>query len=211
MHTLSTELVHALALLLPPSPSPLPLAADDAGALTVTLLNVATLLLPLPIALRQLPAAEEWELQNESYVSKGVFCELVPTDVTGPGAVGMSNVLDDDDDDDVEDEDGRKEEDVSGAFGGCADVAGGGFCGGAGAGECGCLDVDGGAGAGAGAGAGGDAGLGVGAVGKAVWGVGGKVKSGADGSENWDMGRGGVRGMVGTDEEEGGGAKGEGR
>jgi len=72
VHISSMELVHALALL-PPSPSPLPLAADDAGALPVTLLNVATLLLPLPpppplppIALRQLPAAEEWELQNES-------------------------------------------------------------------------------------------------------------------------------------------------
>jgi len=186
MHILSMELVHALALL-PPSPSPLPLAADDAAALPVTLLNVATLLLPLlPIALRQLPAAEEWELQNESYVSKVVFCELVPTDVTGPGAVGMSNVLldDDDVDVDVDDEDGRKDEDVSGVFGGgCVDIAGGGFCGGAGAGECGRLDVDGGEDDGGGTGAGVDAGLDVGAVGKAVWGIGGKVESGADRSD----------------------------
>lgn len=196
-HILSTELVHALALL-PPSPSPLPLAADDAAALPVTLLNVATLLLPLPllpIALRQLPAAEEWELQNESYVSKVVvFCEPVPTDVMGPGAVGMSNVLLDDDDDvdvdvDVDDEDGRKDEDVSGAFGGrCVDVAGGGFRGEAGAGERNRLDVDGdavdGGGAGVGAGVGVDAGLGVGAVGKVVWGIGGKVESGADRSDD---------------------------
>ena len=222
------ELVHALALL-PPSPSPLPLAAEDAGALPMTLLNVATLLLPLPpppIALRQLPAAEEWELQNESYVSKVVFCEAVPTDVTGAGAVGMSNVLLDDEVDDDEG-DGRKDEDVCGPFGGCVDVAGGGFCGGAGAGEWGCLDADGGAvdggGAGAGTDAGVDVGLGVGAAGKVVWGVGGKVESGADRSDvciiagvegaaaNWDMGRGGVGGMVGTDEEEGGGANGEGR
>ena len=81
---------------------------------------MAILLLPLPllpIALRQLPVAEEWELQNESYVSKVAFCEPVPTDVTGPGAVGMSNVLLLDDAD-VDDEDGRKEEGVSGAFGG---------------------------------------------------------------------------------------------
>ena len=147
---------------------------------------MAILLLPLPllpIALRQLPVAEEWELQNESYVSKVAFCEPVPTDVTGPGAVGMSNVLLLDDAD-VDDEDGRKEEGVSGAFGGCADVAGGGFCGGAGAGECGCLDGDKGAaeggGAAAGAGAGVDAGLSVGAVGKVVWEAGGKVESGAD-------------------------------
>jgi len=182
------ELVHALALL-PPSPSPLPLAADDAGALPVTLLNVATLLLPLPppppIALRQLPAAEEWELQNESYVSKVVCCEAVPTDVTGPGAVGMSNVLLDDDDDvaDVDDEDWRKDEDVNGAFGGCVDVAGGGFCGGAGAGECGCLDADGGAVDGGGTGVGVDTGLDMGAVEKLFWGVGGKVESDADRSD----------------------------
>ena len=189
MHISSMELVHALALL-PPSPSPLPLAADDAGALPVTLLNVATLLLPLPppppIALRQLPAAEEWELQNESYVSKVAFCEAMPTDVTGPGAVGMSNVLLDDDDV-ADDEDWRKDEDVSGPFGGCVDVAGGGFCGGAGAGERGCLDADGGAvdggGAGAGTGAGEDKGLDVGAVEKLVWGVGGKVESDADRSD----------------------------
>ena len=187
MHISSMELVHALALL-PPSPSPLPLAADDAGALPVTLLNVATLLLPLPllppppIALRQLPAAEEWELQNESYVSKLVFCEAVPTDVTGAGAVGMSNVLLEDEVDDDEG-DGRKDEDVSGPFGGCVGVAGGGFCGGAGAGECGCWGAVDGGGAGAGTDAGVDAGLGVGAVGKVVWGVGGKVESGADRSD----------------------------
>ena len=215
------SIVHALALP-PPRPSPLPPVADDADALPVTLLNVAILLLPLPlpllpIALRQLPVAEEWELQNESYVSKVVFCEAVPTDVTGPGAVGMSNVLlllllwDDAD---VDDEDGRKDEGVSGAFGGCADAAGGSFCGGAG--ERGRLDGDEGAVDAGGAGAGVDAGLSVGAVGKAVWEAGGKVESGADRSgvgipANWDMGSGGVRGMVGTDEEEGGGANGEGR
>lgn len=87
-------------------------------------------------------------------------------------------------------------------------------------GECGCLDGDKGAaeggGAAAGAGAGVDAGLSVGAVGKVVWEAGGKVESGADRSgvgilANWDMGSGGVRGMVGTDDEEGGGANGEGR
>jgi hypothetical protein len=159
----------------------------------VTLLNVARGLVPLPpllapIVLRQLPAAEEWELQNESYVSKAAFCEPVPTGVTGPGAVGMSNVLLSDDDDDVdvdvdvEDEDERKDEDASGAFGGggCVDVAGGGFCGGAGAGVCGRLDVDGGEES---TGADVDAGLDVGAVGKVVWGIGGKVESGADRSD----------------------------
>ena len=186
MHISSMELVHALALL-PPSPSPLPLAADDAGALPVTLLNVATLLLPLPppppIALRQLPAAEEWELQNESYVSKVAFCEAMPTDVTGPGAVGMSNVLLDDDVVADDEEDGRKDEDVSGAFGGCVDVTGGGFCEGAGAGECGCLDADGDAVDGGGTGVGVDTGLDVGAVEKLVWGVGGKVESDADRSD----------------------------
>jgi hypothetical protein len=87
--------------------------------------------LALPIALRQLSAAEEWELQNESYVSKvEVLCKPVPTDdVTGPGAVGMSNVLDDDNvDDDIDD--GRKDEDSGGAaFGGCVDAGGAGFCG----------------------------------------------------------------------------------
>jgi hypothetical protein len=131
-------IVHTLALLLP-SPRPLPLAAEDACALAAMLFKVAEaerlLLLPvplaLPIALRQLSAAEEWELQNESYVSKvEVLCKPVPTDdVTGPGAVGMSNVLDDDNvDDDIDD--GRKDEDSGGAaFGGCVDAGGAGFCG----------------------------------------------------------------------------------
>jgi len=90
--------------------------------------------LALPIALRQLSAAEEWELQNESYVSKvEALCEPVPAeDVTGPGAVGMSNVLNDDDDDNVDDDidDGRKDEESGGAaFGGCVDAGGAGFCG----------------------------------------------------------------------------------
>jgi len=188
MHVSVMELVHALALL-PPSPSLLPLAADDAGAPPVTPLKVATLLLPLPppplIALRQLPAAEEWELQNKLYVSKAVFCEAMPTDVTGPGMVGMSNVLLDDDDDvaDVDGEDGRRDEGVGSPFGGCVNVAGGGFCGGAGVGEQGHLDADRGAvdggGTGAGTGTGEDTGLDVGAVEKLVWGVGGKVESGA--------------------------------
>jgi hypothetical protein len=125
----------------------------------------------LPIALRQLPAAEEWELQNESYVSNVAVALLctpgVPTDdVTGPGAVGMSNVLDVDDvddDDKVEDDidEGRKDERGC-AFGGCVDVSGAGFWGeeaaAAGAGERGCrLDV----GRGAIAGGGTEAGAGV--------------------------------------------------
>jgi len=188
VHVSVMELVHALALL-PPSPSLLPLAADDAGASPVTPLKVATLLLPLlpppPIALCQLPAEEEWELQNKSYVSKAVFCKAVPTDMTGPGMVGMSNILLDDNDDvaDVDGEDGRRDEGVGSPFGGCVNVAGGGFCGGVGAGEQGRLDADGGAvdggGAGAGTGVGEDTGLDVGAVEKLVWGVGGKVESGA--------------------------------
>jgi hypothetical protein len=109
------KVAEAETLLLLPPPAPLPLA--------------------LPIALRQLSAAEEWELQNESYVSKvEALCEPMPTDdVTGPGAVGMSNVLDDDDDDNVDDDidDGRKDEESGGAaFGGCVDDAdGAGFCG----------------------------------------------------------------------------------
>jgi len=114
-----------------------------------------------------------------------MFCKAVPTDVTGPSMVGMSNILLDDDDDvtDVDSEDGRRDESVGSPFGRCVNVAGGGFCGGAGAGEQGCLDMDGGAvnssGAGAGTGAGEDAGLDVGAVEKLVWGVRGKVESGA--------------------------------
>jgi hypothetical protein len=129
-------IVHTLALL-----PPLPLAAEDVCALAAMLFKVAEaervlppLPLALPIALRQLSAAEEWELQNESYVSKvEVLCEPVPADdVTGPGAVGMSNVLFDDDDDNVDDDidDGRKDEESGGAaFGGCENAGGAGFCG----------------------------------------------------------------------------------
>ena len=54
--------VHALALL-PPSPGPPPVAAVEAGKFAAA---AAPLPLLLPIALRQLPAAEECELQNES-------------------------------------------------------------------------------------------------------------------------------------------------
>jgi len=154
----TVENVHHALALLPPSPRPLPLAAaEDADALAMT---------PplLPIALRQLPAAEEWELQNESYVSKVALCAPMPADVTGPGAVGMSNVLDDVEEDEEEDV-ARKDE--SGVFGGCVDAGGGGFCGGGagGGGECGCLDVGGG---GAGAGGGTNAGVDAGA-GEAEW------------------------------------------
>jgi hypothetical protein len=142
----------------------------------------------LPIALRQPPATEECELQNESYVSIVVFCVPVPLGVVpGPGAVGMSNVLE-----------GKKDESGAGER---VDV-GGGFRGGAGRGaEDGAGAGTGtgglvlGVGAGAGAGAGRDAGAGVEAavgagagegewcvgvsVGKAAWGVGGKVDRGS--------------------------------
>jgi len=164
--------IHALALVLP-SPDPPPLAVDEAGVLAAILLKAAAallvlVLLPLPLllasALRQLPAADECELQNESYVSRVVvLCMPVPTDVAaGPGAVGMSNVL----------LDGRKED--RGSAGGCVDAGGGcgGFCEGVrvrvAAGERVRLDVvDGDAFGGAGAGAGGvevgtDVGAGVG-------------------------------------------------
>jgi hypothetical protein len=51
----------------------------------------------LAIVLRHPPATEECELQNESYVSIAVvvmFCVPVPPEEElGPGAVGMSNVL----------------------------------------------------------------------------------------------------------------------
>ncbi len=100
-----------------------------------------------------------------------VLCAAVPTvDVTGPGAVGMSNVFDDE-------RNGESEADESG----CVDAGGGGgFCGGArlvaGAGECIRLDGDGGAGASArvgadvGAGAAAGAGVGVGeGEGGCVW------------------------------------------
>jgi hypothetical protein len=89
-----------------------------------------------------------------------VLCAPVPTvDVTGPGAVGMSNVFDD----------GRKGESEADESG-CVDAGGGGgFCGGArlvaGAGECIRLDGDGGTGASAGG-----AGVGVGeGEGGCVW------------------------------------------
>jgi hypothetical protein len=148
---------HALALL-PLTPSrpppaaeagvvvipPVTAEADAAGLLLLALLLL--LLLLLTIALRQPPAEDECELQNESYVSIVLLCAPVPTvGVTGPGAVGMSNVFD-----------GRKDEC------GCVDADGRGFCGGAGvtagAGECIRLDAGGGAAAGerAGADAGGD-------------------------------------------------------
>lgn len=94
---------HALALL-PLTPSRLPPAAEadvvviplvtaEVGAVGLLLLPLLPLL--LTIALRQPPAEDECELQNESYVSIVVLCVAVPTvDVTGPGAVGMSNVFD---------------------------------------------------------------------------------------------------------------------
>lgn len=160
---------HALALL-PLTPSrPPPVAegtgvavippvtarAEAAGLLLLPLILLLLLLL-LTIALRQPPDEDECELQKESYVSIVVFCAPVPTvGVTGPGAVGMSNVFD-----------GRNDEIEAGECG-RVDADGGGFCGGtgvaAGAGECMRLDAGGGAGAGerAGADAGGDKGTGV--------------------------------------------------
>jgi hypothetical protein len=118
---------HTLALL-PPTPSPPPPAAEEAGVFAVNppVKAEAALLFPLPllllltIALRQPPAEEECELQNESYVSMVVVCAPVLTaDVTGPGAVGMSKVFD-----------GRNDERDAG---GCesVDADGGGFCAGA--------------------------------------------------------------------------------
>ena len=195
---------HALALL-PLTPSRPPPAAEagvaviapvteGAGPTGLLLLPLLLPLLLLTIVLRQPPAEDECELQNESYVSIVVCCVPVPTvDVTGPGAVGMSKVFD-----------GRNG----------VDAEGGGFCGGAGvvagAGECIRLDAEGGAGAGerAGANAGGDksagveadvgegagagAGEGVGegekgcvwtGDGKVAWGFGGKVTREADVSD----------------------------
>ena len=193
---------HALALL-PLTPSRPPPAAEagvaviapvteGAGATGLLLLPLLLPLLLLTIVLRQPPAEDECELQNESYVSIVVCCVPVPTvDVTGPGAVGMSNVFD-----------GRNGVDADGGFCGGAGVAG--------AGECIRLDAKGGAGAGerAGANAGGDksagveadvgegagagAGEGVGegekgcvwtGDGKVAWGFGGKVTREADVSD----------------------------
>jgi hypothetical protein len=103
-----------------------------------TALVVPLLLLPLPLpaalpsALRQPPAAEACELQNESYVSRVAVCAPTPATVLGPGAVGMSKVLG-----------GRRDESEVGA-GGCVDAVvvvgagadGEGFCGDAGARAC---------------------------------------------------------------------------
>lgn len=128
---------HALALLPLTSSRPAP-AAEGAGVAVIPPVTAETeeaglllfpllLLLLLTIALRHPPAEDECELQNESYVSIVVLCVLAPTvDVTGPGAVGMSNVFD-----------GRNDE-------GEADECGG-FCGdpevAAVAGECIRLDA----------------------------------------------------------------------
>jgi len=152
---------YALALL-PLTPSRPPAAAEEAGVavippvtaeaeaaglLLLSLLLLLLLLLLLTIALRQPPAEDECELQNESYVSIVVLCVPVPTvDVTGPGAVGMSNVFDGRNDDEC----GWVDADAGGFFGD-AGVA-------AGAGECIRLDAGGGAGTGAGERAGADAG-----------------------------------------------------
>jgi hypothetical protein len=185
---------HALALL-PLTPSRPPPAAEAEAAGLLLLLLPLLLLLLLTIALRQPPAEDECELQNESYVSIVLLCVPVPTaDVTGPGAVGMSNVFD-----------GRNDEREAGECG-CVDADGGGFCRGAGAGECIRLDAGGGADVGerAGADAAGDtsggveadvgagAGVGVGegeegcvwtSDGKVAWGSGGKVSREADMSD----------------------------
>jgi hypothetical protein len=152
---------HALALL-PLTPSRPPPAAEEAGVVVIPpvtaeavglllLALLLLLLLLLTIALRQPPAEDECELQNESYVSIVLLCVPVLTvDVTGPGAVGMSNVFD-----------GRKDEREADECG-CVDADGGGFCGGAGVaagtGECIRLDAGGGTDAGAGERAGADAG-----------------------------------------------------
>jgi hypothetical protein len=157
----------------------------------------APLLLPplplptaLPSALRQPPAAEACELQNESYVSRVAVCAPTPATVLGPGAVGMSKVL------------GRRRDESEVGAGGCVDVvvvvvgagAGGeGLCGDAGGRAC--FDA-GGEAAGMGAGEGGEtsveaeAGEIVGAgerdwcvwarEAKVVWGLGGKVVRVAD-------------------------------
>ncbi|KAF8497512.1 hypothetical protein F5888DRAFT_1634461 [Russula emetica] len=91
---------HALALL-PRTPSRPPPAAEEAGVAVIPPVTAEAeaaglpllplLLLLLTIALRQPPAEDECELQNESSVSIVVLCVSVPTvDVTGPGSVGMS-------------------------------------------------------------------------------------------------------------------------
>jgi hypothetical protein len=176
---------------------PLTTEAEAAGLLLLPLL----LLLLLTVAVRQPPADDECELQNESYVSMVVLCVPVPTvDVTGPGAVGMSNVFD-----------GRNEREADECG---VDADGGGFFGGpgvaAGAGECIRLDTGEGEGSGAGeraganaggdmsagveadegAGAGGGVGIGEGeegcvwiSDGKVAWGFGGKVAREADMSD----------------------------
>ena len=180
---------HALALL-PNRPPPAAEEADVAVIPPVTvgaeaagflLLPPLLLLLLLTIALRQPTAEDECELQNESYVSIVVLWVPVPTvDVTGPGAVGMSNVFD-----------GRNDEREAGECG-CVDADGRGFCGGAGvaagAGECirggadaggdmsAGVEADVGAGAGAGVGVGeGEEGCVSTSDGKVTWGFGGKV------------------------------------
>lgn len=112
---------HALAPL-PPTPSPPP-AAEEAGVFTaippvkvVAAPPPLLLLLLLTTALRQPPAEDECELQNESYVSMVVLCVPVPTvEVTGPGAVGISNVFE-----------GRNDERDTGVCR-CVDADGGGF------------------------------------------------------------------------------------
>ena len=205
--------VYALALL--PLTSSRPPPAVEVGAavippgtaevaeLLLFPLLLLLLLLLLTIALRQPPAEDECELQNESYVSIVELCVPVFTvDVTGPGAVGMSNVFD-----------GRNDEREAGERG-CVDADAGGFWGDAGvaarAGERIRLDAGGGAGVSAGErpgtdaggdksagvdaeiGAGAGAGVGVregeeGCVwtsdGKVAWGFGGKVSRAADRSD----------------------------
>ena len=198
---------HALALL-PVTPSRPPPVAEGAGVAVIPpvmaragaagllLLPLLLLLLLLTIALRQPPDEDECELQKESYVSIVVLCAPVPiVGVTGPGAVGMSNVFD-----------GRNDAGECGRV----DTDGGGFCGGtgvaAGAGECIRLDAGGCTGAGerVGVDAGGDkstgvevdvgtgagAGVGVGeegcvwtSDGKVAWRFGGKVSREVDMSD----------------------------
>lgn len=78
---------------LPPPSAPPPVEAEFAAMPLIPPLPPPTA--ALASALRHPPAAEECELQNESYVSiVVVFCVPVPGGcVPGPGAVGMSNVL----------------------------------------------------------------------------------------------------------------------
>jgi hypothetical protein len=78
-----------------------PLVGAEAEVAELAVMPLAWLPPPvvvaLPIVLRHPPATEECELQNESYVSIAVvvmFCVPVPPEEElGPGAVGMSNVL----------------------------------------------------------------------------------------------------------------------